>query len=132
MIFHHVCIQTNNYKKSLDFYCNILGFQLVKETENFHGRYYNSWLKLDNFYIELQTGKENKSLREWSSDNEGPIHISFLVKDVLQFYKNIKDKGYNDFKKKNGTEEIYKVENSYLFKIKAPEGTEIEIREADI
>ncbi|MBW9152261.1 MBL fold metallo-hydrolase [Clostridium estertheticum] len=35
------------------------------------------------------------------------------------------------FKIKNG-DEIYKIEGGYLFKIKAPEGTEIEIRDTQI
>jgi len=40
----------------------------------------------------------------------------------------MKKLGYNNFKIKNG-EKIYKVEDGYLFKVKAPEGTEIEIRD---
>ena len=42
---HHVCIQTNSYKESLEFYKNILGFEIVEETKNFHTRDYNTWLK---------------------------------------------------------------------------------------
>ena len=37
--------------------------------------------------------------------------------------------GYSNFKIKNG-EEIYKVEDGFLFKVKAPEGTEIEFRDS--
>ena len=46
-------------------------------------------------------------------------------------YERIKNLGYTDFKVKNG-EIIYSVEGEKLFKIKAPEGTEIEIRDTDI
>lgn len=42
---HHVCIQTEKYEESLEFYIKILGFELVKESPNFHGRTFNSWLR---------------------------------------------------------------------------------------
>jgi len=42
---HHVCIQTEDYQESLKFYTDVLGFELVSETANFHGRDYNTWLK---------------------------------------------------------------------------------------
>ena len=34
-MMHHVCIQTSNYRESLKFYTEILGFEIVKETKNF-------------------------------------------------------------------------------------------------
>ncbi|SFB17421.1 VOC family protein [Clostridium frigidicarnis] len=125
---HHVCIQTEKYKESLDFYTNILEFKLISETPNFHTRDFNTWLELNGFMIELQTSKKGDKLGMWSSLNEGIVHMCFLVDDVRKEYDRIKNLGYNNFKVKNG-EEIYKVENSYLVKIKAPEGTEIELRD---
>lgn len=125
---HHICIQTERYKESLDFYLNVLGFSLVVETPNFHGRDYNTWLKLDSFMIELQTPKKGDSFKEWSSLNEGIVHMCLLCDNLDEEYKAIKAFKNVKFKVKNG-EEIYKVENGRLFKIKAPEGTEIEIRE---
>lgn len=128
---HHVCIQTENYEASLDFYTRILGFEVVSETTNFHGREYNTWLKLDNFMIELQTPKEGDNFNKWSSLNLGPVHIAFMVDNVEQEYEKIKSLGYNDFKLKDG-KVIYKVLGESLFKIKAPEGTEIEMRDTEI
>ena len=128
---HHVCIQTNNYKESLEFYTKILGFEVVQETKNFHNRDFNTWLKLGTFMIELQTGKKKENLNSWSKLNEGIVHMCFLVENVQEEFNRIRQLGYNKFKIKNG-EQIYKVENGYLFKIKAPEGTEIEMREGDI
>jgi len=125
---HHVCIQTEKYDESLEFYTKILGFEMVSETPNFHTRAYNTWLKLGDFMIELQTAKQGDKLNGWSSLNEGIVHMCFLVDDIKEEYERIKDLGYRNFKNKNG-QEIYKVENGYLFKIKAPEGTEIEIRD---
>lgn len=131
MTLHHICIQTEKYKESLDFYTRILGFQLVKETSNFHTRDFNTWLKLGSLMIELQTAKKGDGLNKWSSLNEGIVHMCFLVKDVQDEYKRIKELGYTSFKNKNG-KEIYKIEEGYLFKVKAPEGTEIEIRDNEI
>lgn len=128
---HHVCIQTENYEASLDFYTRVLGFEVVSETTNFHGREYNTWLKLGNFMIELQTPKEGDNFNKWNSLNSGPVHIAFMVDNVEQEYEKIKSLGYNDFKLKDG-KVIYKVLGESLFKIKAPEGTEIEMRDTEI
>lgn len=130
-MIHHVCIQTAKYQESLEFYTKILGFELIKETPNFHERDFNTWLQLGPFMIELQTPKTGTTLNNWSSLNEGLVHMCFLVDSVQEEYDRIKKLGYANFKIKNG-EEIYKVEDGYLFKIKAPEGTEIEIRDTHI
>ena len=50
---HHICIQTNTYLETLEFYIKALGFEIVEESPNFHGREFNTWLKLGTFYIEL-------------------------------------------------------------------------------
>ena len=127
-MMHHVCIQTEKYKDSLDFYTRILGFEIIIETPNFHKRDFNTWLRLGDFMIELQTAKKGERLNQWSSLNEGIVHMCFLVENVQKEYERIKSLGYTRFKNKNG-QEIYKVEDGYLFKVKAPEGTEIEIRD---
>ncbi|WP_017414844.1 VOC family protein [Clostridium tunisiense] len=127
-MMHHVCIQTEKYNESLEFYTEILGFELVSETPNFHNRAFNTWLRLGEFMIELQTGKKEEKLNSWSSSNEGIVHMCFLVDNVQEEFDRIRKLGCNSFKVKNG-EIVYKVEDGYLFKIKAPEGTEIEIRD---
>lgn len=130
-MIHHVCIQTEKYKESLEFYTKVLGFEVVLETPNFHGRDFNTWLRLGTFMIELQTPKRGERLNPWSSSNEGIVHMCFMVDDVKKEFDRIKRLGYSDFKLKNG-QEIYKVVDGYLFKIKAPEGTEIEMRDEEI
>lgn len=128
---HHVCIQTEKYEESLKFYTEILGFEIIKETANFHRRSFNTWLQQGTFMIELQTAKEGDRLKEWNSLNQGIVHMCFIVDNVKEEFNRIKSLGYKNFKIKNG-EEIYKVEDGYLFKVKAPEGTEIEIRDSVI
>lgn len=127
-MMHHVCIQTEKYEESLEFYTEVLGFELVKETVNFHKRDFNTWLRLGTFMIELQTAKKGDKLNNWSSLNQGIVHMCFLVDNVRREFDRIKKLGYTNLKIKNG-EKIYKVEDGYLFKIIAPEGTEIEMRD---
>ena len=126
---HHVCIQTNDYKSSLNFYTKILGFEIYKETKNFHNRDYNTWLKLGNFMIELQTPKNNVPFSKYNTITEWIVHMCFYTDSVEDEYNRIKSLGYTNFKVKNGSE-IYRVEDGLLFKVKAPEGTEIEFRDS--
>ena len=130
-VIHHVCIQTEDYENSLKFYRDILEFSVIKESKGFHGRDYNTWLRLDDFMIELQTPKKDNNFNKWSSLNSGIVHMCFLVDNIEEEYNRIISLGYNNFKFKNG-EIIYNVEGGKLFKIKAPEGTEIEIRDTNI
>lgn len=130
-MIHHICIQTNTYERSFEFYTKVLGFKLEKETKNFHGRAFNTWLSLGDFMIELQTGKNNNNLGKWSKENEGIVHMCLMVENVHETYEALKRIGYSNFKIKNG-KVIYQVDKGYLFKVKAPEGTEIEIRDSNI
>ncbi|MBE0640226.1 MAG: VOC family protein [Bacteroidales bacterium] len=126
---HHICIQTEVYSESLDFYVNLLGFEIIKENYDFHEREFNTWIKAANCRIELQTPKKGTNLNKWSSLNSGPVHLAFVVNDVVAAYTQINQFGYKNFKMKNG-KELYSVnQNTTIFKIIAPEGTEIEIRE---
>ncbi|MEI3395693.1 MAG: VOC family protein [Clostridia bacterium] len=128
MKIHHICIQTNCYEESKKFYLDVLGFELVKETINFHGRTYNTWLNLNGFMIELQTGKEH--LAQYNQDAEGIVHFALYEENIEKFVSNIESMGNIEFKKKNGNI-IYQVENSKLVKLIAPEGTIVEIRDSE-
>jgi glyoxylase I family protein len=125
---HHICIQTNNYELSINFYTKILGFEIVKETSNFHGRRYNTWLKLDSCLIEMQTPKMGGVFNEFNRNAEGIVHFCMYLDDIQSEYQRMKQLGCTSFLSKNG-EEIYEVEGGRLFKIAAPEGTIIEIRD---
>lgn len=128
MKIHHICIQTNCYEESKKFYLDVLGFELVKETINFHGRTYNTWLNLNGFMIELQTGKEH--LAQYNQNAEGIVHFALYEENIEKFVSNIESMGNIEFKKKNGNI-IYQVENSKLVKLIAPEGTIVEIRDSE-
>ncbi len=127
---HHICIQTNDYQASLDFYTKILRFEVVKESKDFHNRKCNTWLKNNGIMIELQTGKGHQILENYSTKNLGIAHIGFYCDDIEREYTKIKEFGFINFVLKNG-EAIYQVFDSKLFKMIAPEGTIIEVRNSE-
>lgn len=122
MKIHHICIQTNCYEESKRFYIEVLGFKLLEETINFHGRDYNTWLDLNGFMIELQTGKE--FLEKYNKDSEGIVHFALYEENIEEFMLKIKDKKKED-------KIVYQVKNSKLVKLIAPEGTIVEIRDKE-
>ena len=126
MRIHHICIQTNCYQESKMFYTDILGFKLIQETKDFHGREYNTWFDLNGFMIELQTGKD--TLQKYTKEAEGIVHFALYEDNLEEFVSKIKNLDIVKFKKKDGNI-IYNVENSKLVKIIAPEGTIVEIRD---
>ncbi|MCL1694738.1 MULTISPECIES: VOC family protein [unclassified Lysinibacillus] len=124
---HHICIQTNTYAESLHFYTEVLGFELVQESPNFHNRHFNTWLKLGDFYIELQTGKYNEDLDHYNPNAHGIVHFCLWVDNLRQEVERLKAMNVNFICKND--EIIYKVENGQLCKLTAPEGTIIEFRD---
>jgi glyoxylase I family protein len=123
--FHHVCIETDCYRRSIEFYEGILGFHMIEETLDFHEREYTTWLKKDNVIIELQTPKRGSS-ETTRIGNIGLMHVCFEVSAIDECIEEIESKGYTGFldgKRK------YKVKDGFLSKVKAPEGTIIELRE---
>lgn len=129
MKIHHICIQTADYQKSLTFYQKVLAFELVQESLDFHSRDYNTWLELDGFMIELQTAKEGNPFGAYEKDREGIPHFCLYSQDFDKDYERIRRSGLAIFRQKN-SEDIYRVENGRLFKLVAPEGTIIEVRDS--
>lgn len=125
---HHICIQTDTYKASKDFYMKALGFEMVIETPEFHDRDYNTWLKLGDFMIELMTNKKRETLVKYNKKSRGLAHFCLYTDDFDGAYQKILNLGYTNFNKKNGSN-IYSVLGGRLFKVVAPEGTIIEIRD---
>jgi len=124
---HHLCIQTNTYLETLKFYTEGLGFKIVQESPNFHGRNFNTWIQLESFYIELQTGKHNEILHDGNTNSQGLSHFCLWVQDLNAEVTRLRELGTEFILKNN--EYIYQVENGYLCKIKAPEGTIVELRD---
>lgn len=123
---HHLCIQTSNYEASKEFY-EVLGFELIQESPNFHTRRFNSWLKLGDFYIELQTEKADESLTPYSKHTDGPVHFALYVENLQKEVERLERLGVTFLPKHGGN--IYYVVDGYLSKLRAPEGTIIELRD---
>lgn len=128
MFIHHICIQTENYINSLNFYTKILKFKLVKESKGFNNRQYNSWLDLNGFMIELQTSKINHELVPCNHNSEGIVHFCLFSDNFDEDFERINKIYMSSFKIKDG-KKIYSVGKKRLFKIISPEGTIIEIRD---
>ena len=131
MKIHHICIQTDKYEESLKFYRDVLGFKLVEETAGFHGRYFNSWLQLGSFMIELQTNKVDEDLHQFDKISTGIVHFCLFTDDLETEYERICSTGYNRFIVKQGGH-IYEVNGGKLLKMMAPEGTIVELRDSEI
>ncbi|MFB3225209.1 VOC family protein [Exiguobacterium sp. PHA03] len=123
---HHICIQTTDYVASKQFY-EQLGFTLVQETPDFHDRDFNSWLRLGDFYIELQTPKSGQPFTDYTKQAAGPVHFALYVDDLQEEVTRLEQLGMPFLPKHGGN--IYFVVDGHLSKLKAPEGTIIELRD---
>jgi len=126
---HHICIETDRYRESLNFYCSLFGFSIVEETENFHGREFSAWIKKENIIIELQTPKSGDYAKSRQTCNTGIVHVCFIVENLPDAIDMLMEKGFDSFRKKDD-KIMYMVKDGYLAKLTAPEGTVIELREA--
>ena len=125
---HHICIETDRYRESINFYCSLLGFEIIEETRDFHGREFNTWIKKENIIIELQTSKSAQLEKTPSVNKIGIVHVCFIVDNLSETIDLLTSKGFSSFRMKNG-EVIYNVKGGNLAKVTAPEGTVIELRE---
>ena len=128
MLFHHICIQTGCYRESLDFYTRVLGMRLLLETPGFHGRDFNTWLEGHGLRIELQTGKRGQPLAAFEREREGIVHFALYTDRIEQCLHDLQSRGCSSFLPKGG-DILYQVNGGQLFKLTAPEGTIIEVRD---
>jgi len=125
---HHICIETDRYSESIDFYCSLLGFSIIEETKDFHGREFNTWIKKGNIILELQTPKPGEVKSGDSAKQTGIVHVCFIVDNLSVIIDMLLNRGFTSFRKKDD-KIMYMVKGGYLAKITAPEGTVIELRE---
>ena len=92
---HHVCIETDDYEKSIYFYTKILEFTIIEDMNNFHGRLHNTWIKNNEIIIELQTPKNNQHI----IGNIGLVHVCFVVDNLHEYISLLENKGFMDFVK---------------------------------
>lgn len=86
---HHVCIHTPDIEKSITFYSDIMGFQVMgRETCDF-GEY--AMMKLNDSMLELIQPNEHN---EDTFGNKGSItHIGLAVRDIDSVWEELTAKG---------------------------------------
>lgn len=127
--FHHFAIHTASYDASLKFYTELLGFELVRDDLHAPKRLHRAWLKRGPLMIELLSPKCNKPYYAYTNANEGVSHLSFLVDDIDSAYEEAKSFGAT-IRSRHG-KDIYRIKGGKQFKLIAPEGTEVEIRNTE-
>jgi len=88
---HHIAIQTSDLDKSIHFYTQILGAELVSRKP--FKRREMVWLKIGNIFLELFSARLDETLTEWSDFIPGPVHLAFLVEDLDTFFVHAKTLG---------------------------------------
>lgn len=90
---HHIAIICSDYEKSKDFYINVLGLAVVKETYRSERNSYKLDLAVNGDYqIELFSF-ENPPKRPSYPEAAGLRHLSFEVDDIEAAVKELKEKG---------------------------------------
>lgn len=91
--FHHVAIICSNYEKSKQFYVEILGASIVKETFRKERNSYKLDLRIgDNSQIELFSFLEPPK-RPSYPEACGLRHLAFAVEDLETMVTNLAEKG---------------------------------------
>ncbi|MDH6457164.1 glyoxylase I family protein [Fusobacterium sp. PH5-7] len=89
---HHAAIICSNYEKSKDFYVNILGFKILKETYRSERKSYKLDLKIAGEYqIELFSFPDPPK-RITSPEARGLRHLAFEVDDIENSVKYLNEK----------------------------------------
>ncbi len=90
MQWNHVGIKTADIKKSLNFYCDILGLQILQEVSILGKTFY--FVGNDSFSIELEEGNPENTQID-SSNQTGLNHISLTVEDAQSTVQSLKEQG---------------------------------------
>ena len=89
---HHAAIICSNYEKSKDFYVNILGFKILKETYRSERKSYKLDLEIAGEYqIELFSFSDPPE-RITSPEARGFRHLAFEVDDIESSAKYLNEK----------------------------------------
>ncbi len=87
---NHVAIIVSNYKKSKEFYVNILGFEVIRESYRENRESYKLDLRISDSTIELFSFK-NPQKRVTNPEACGLRHIAFEVNDIDEAISYLKD-----------------------------------------
>jgi len=92
----HVAYTTEDMQKSLHFYRDILGFEIIHELDDEDGNDWLIYLRVcDGQYIELFYGGKNKL--DYSPNPTGNMHLCFEVEDIQETASYLKKNGLHLF-----------------------------------
>lgn len=121
---HHVAIIVSDYEKSKNFYTNILGFKILKETYREERKSYKLDLKINEVYqIELFSFP-NPPKRVNNPEARGLRHLAFEVDDIEDERKKLLS--YNIECEEIRTDEITGKKFTFF---KDPDGLPLELYE---
>lgn len=119
----HVSFVVKDMKKSLYFYCDILGFEKAFELKDDNNQPWINYIKIkDGQFIELfYGGKEAND----NPDTVGFSHICFEVDDIYEIAEQLDKNGLLDMKPNRGKDLNYQCWS------KDPDGNRIEFMQMD-
>ncbi|EOU1828438.1 VOC family protein [Clostridium perfringens] len=88
---HHVAIIASDYKKSKDFYVNLLGLKIIREVYREERDSYKLDLEIGDSQIELFSFK-NSPKRPSYPEACGLRHLAFEVENIEEQVRELKDK----------------------------------------
>lgn len=89
---HHVAIIASDYEKSKDFYCNVLGLEVIRENYRKERESYKLDLKIGESEIELFSFP-NPPKRPTNPEARGLRHLCFSVDDINSMVEELNRKG---------------------------------------
>jgi lactoylglutathione lyase len=147
-VLSHVAISAGDYKKSMDFYCNVLGLKDKLTLKGTKGEKWMTFTKLDNSlpdnypqFIEVFDASEKKTIKVNDKLMETPVmpkgitHFCLVVDDIEEAAKYLESKGislWNDKEKlpvPYVKPDIPAIDGTFAFFIKDPDGNSVAIVE---
>jgi len=95
MRIHHIAITVNNLEESVKFYTQVLEFEIAKRFAREDMGAHATFVKLNDFQIELWQFQDMKENTEPLNDIKvrGIRHIAFEVDDLDKTISNLNEKG---------------------------------------
>ena len=124
MFYLHTMVRITDVKKSLNFYCDLLGLKLIKKTDSEKGRYTNYFLCApdDEAKYNQNQSPALELTHNWEPEeyNGGRNfgHLAYRVKNIYSFCEHLME---------NGIEINRPPRDGYMAFIKSPDGISIEI-----
>lgn len=86
---HHIAIICSDYKKSLDFYKNVLGFKVISENYRAERQSYKTDLSLNDDYVIELFSFPDPPKRLTYPEATGLRHLAFEVNDLDESVKEL-------------------------------------------